>query len=397
MQASTNWYQIIALYLAGALAAFQYAKMPWMLKDLLVQAEFSGFQQAILLSTIGIIGALFGTFAGALCQRIGLRRSLIAGLAIAIIGALLPLISANYFPLLIARVVESTAHMAIVVTAPTLMLMLAAPQDRARIMAFWSCYFTLTFMSVASIAPTLIAFAGWQSFPVLHALLLALALGGIMQFISEQNAQPSQPNTTPPAANALLGAQWRLLSHRRLLIIPLTFIGYTLLFVSLVSLLPKMLSAVTETQYRLGFWLPGCALVGTLIALFTLKRGIKPWKLVRVAIAVITLAALALLLMSDDVNARIVITMVIFLMLGLLPAGIIGSLPDVLEANDPDIPLVNGGLVQFGNLGNFIGPPVLTLLIGSLGWAGVSLYLLLGAGIVSVCLVLLSRLVQQRA
>jgi predicted MFS family arabinose efflux permease len=396
MQRTTNWSQIIVLYLAGALAAFQYAKMPWMLKDLLNLADFSSFQQAILLSTIGIMGALFGTFAGAFCQRIGLRRSLIAGLMIAIIGSLLPLISSNYLPLLLARVVESTAHMAIVVTAPTLMLMLSAPQDRAKIMAFWSCYFTLTFMGVAAIAPALNSFAGWQGFSILHALLLVLALGGVMRFISNQQIQLSQPNTTSPTPNALLGAQWRLLSHRRLLIIPLTFIGYTLLFVSLVSLLPKLLSAVTETQYRLGFWLPGCALVGTLISLFTLRRGIKPWKLVRVAIGVIVLAALALVLMRNDPSARIVITMGIFLMLGLLPAGIIGSLPDVLEANDPDMPLVNGGLVQFGNLGNFIGPPVLTLLIGGLGWVGVSLYLLLGAGVVSVCLVLLSRLIQQR-
>jgi len=396
MQRSTHWSQIIVLYLAGALAAFQYAKMPWMLKDLLSVNNFSDLQQAILLSTIGIMGAVFGAFAGALCQRIGLRKSLIAGLSIAMIGTVLPLLSNDYVPLLLARVVESTAHMAIVVTAPTLMLMLSAPRDRPRIMAFWSCYFTLTFMSVAAIAPTLTTVAGWQGFSILHALLLTMVLAGVMRFISEQQIQLSQSNTGPSAPNALLWAQWRLLSHRKLLIIPLTFIGYTLLFVSLVSLLPPMLSAVTETQYRLGFWLPGCALVGTVISLITLKRGIKPWKLVRVAVVVIVLAAVALLLMRNDATARIVITIMIFLMLGLLPAGIIGSLPDVLDANDPDMPLVNGGLVQFGNLGNFIGPPVLTLLIGGLGWVGVSVYLLLGAGIVAGCLVLLSRLVQAR-
>lgn len=386
MQPKTRWSQIIFLYLSGTLAAFQYAKMPWMLKDLLNTQSFSELQQATLLSTIGVIGAVLGAFAGALCQRFGLRRSLIIGLIIALIGSLLPLITTNYVPLMAARVVESTAHMAIVVTAPTLMLMLCAPQDRSKIMAVWSCYFTLTFMLLAGIAPGLMALAGWQAFPVFHAALLALALVGVMRTVSTAQIQAQQRDAKQLPANALFSAQWRLLSQRRLLIIPLTFIGYTLLFVSLVSVLPTLLSSKTSMQNALGFILPGCALLGTVISLLTLKRGVKPWKLVRVAAWVILAAAMLIAVFSSLSGMRLALVLLIFLMLGLLPAGIIGSLPDVLPANDPDLPLVNGGLVQFGNLGNFIGPPVLALLISQFSWVGVSLYLGLGAGLVLLCL-----------
>lgn len=385
MTSTTNWFQIITLYVAGTLAAFQYAKMPWMVQGLLLEHDYSQLEQAILLSTIGTMGAIFGAFAGALCQKVGIRRALLAGLAIAIIGAAMPLLSNAYIPLIIARIVESTGHMAIVVTAPTLMLLLSAEKDRPRIMTVWSCYFTLTFMGVAAIAPIINDMASWQGFAILHIILLMLVTVGITTLIKKE-ITPNHQNS--PQSHLLL-AQWRLLSNKRLLIIPLTFIGYTLLFVSLVSVLPSLLSSDSEMQYRLGFLFPSCALLGTIIALFSLHHKIRPWKLVRAATVVLVIASITMILIGARLDLQLPLVALIFFALGLLPAGIISSLPELISSNDPDMPLVNGGLVQFGNLGNFIGPPILALLISQLSWTGIGIYLMSGTVLVIVCLAIL--------
>ncbi len=425
----TPWRLIALLFLAGTLAACQYAKIPWMLPGLSEITSMSALQQALLLSVVGALGAVGGTFAGALCQRTGLVRTLHAGLMLSIVGALLPLLGSGYTALLVARLIESVGHMAIVVAVPTLMLSLAASQDRSRVMTLWSCYFTLTFIIVALTAPAMLALAGWRGFAILHALLLSGVLFASRRFpvrpqavqpagaplaghsqasIARVDAQPDKTDTKSgreasgraPGSmswHRVAAAQWRLLSTPRLLIVPLTFSGYTLLFVALVSVLPNMLSDTPGHVFLLGFMLPGCSLLGTLGALWLLKRQIRPWRMVRAAAIVLLVLGASLGLLPAHGAAAIPLSLMVFLMLGLLPAGIIGSLPDIFGSGDPDITLVNGALVQFGNLGNFVGPPILALLLSSVAWSGIGAYLFAGAMLVLMCLLLLARAVEARS
>ena len=85
-----------------------------------------------------------------------------------------------------------------------------------------------------------------------------------------------------------------------------------------------------------------------------------------------------------------------FVALGTLPAGIISSIPALFNSEDSDITLVNGGLVQFGNLGNFVGSPILAAMLVQWGWVSIGLYLLSGALIVSICLMSLQTFVRQQ-
>jgi hypothetical protein len=47
--------------------------------------------------------------------------------------------------------------------------------------------------------------------------------------------------------------------------------------------------------------------------------------------------------------------------------------------------------VQFGNLGNFVGAPLLAAMLLKLGWVSVGVYLVFGGLVVSVCLLFLRR------
>ena len=277
---TTPWRLIGLLYLAGALAACQYAKIPWMLPGLQQLSSMSNLQQALLLSMVGFLGAIGGTVAGAICQQAGLVRTLQVGLLLAIAGAVFPVLLAQYPWLLLARLVESIGHMAIVVAVPTLLLQLAVARDRATVMTIWSCYFTLTFVVVALVAPLLLALGGWQALTMVHAVLLCVVLVMLSRLLPP-DTQTDRVNATI-GLHALATGQRRLLITPRLLIVPLTFFGYTLLFVALVSALPAMIADTARSVATLRIVLPACALLGMLLAL-CLRQRLQPWRVVEFA------------------------------------------------------------------------------------------------------------------
>jgi MFS transporter, DHA1 family, inner membrane transport protein len=386
--AHTPWRLMALLYAAGLLAAFQYAKIPYMLPGLAGQTLMSPVQQAIALSVIGIAGAVAGTFAGALCQAAGLRRTLWFGLLVGVAGSLLALVASSYAMLVLARVVESVSHMAMVVAVPTLMLALCAPADRPRVMALWSCYFTLTFIIAAVVVPALVQATGWQGIAALHAAMLLLV--AVLCFWLPPGDTPRSGDQAL-SAKSLLSAQLRLLGQGKLLAIPATFFGYTLLFVALVSTLPALLSDTAQAAGVLALLLPGASLLGTVISLAALSKGVAGHRLVRISAVGILLAGACLMLTPARGLAAQSVVMVTFVLLGTLPAGIISSIPALFKAGDPDISLVNGGLVQFGNLGNFVGAPILAAMLLKFGWASVGAYLVFGGLVVAVCLLFLRR------
>lgn len=378
------------LYAAGMLAAFQYAKIPYMLPGLMQQMDISPVQQAMVLSIIGVLGAAAGTFAGAVCLRLGLRRTLLAGLAVGVAGSLLPLLNDSYGLLLMARVVESVAHMAMVVAVPTLILSMCPPAVQPKAMALWSCYFTLTFIIAAWLVPPVVLAAGWRGVAWGHAALMVvvgvLCLGWVK---ADQLSAPS----TKLTVSGLWASQWRLLSQLKLLAIPATFFGYTLLFVALVSVLPKLLSTTPSALAMWAMALPLASLAGTLVAMTALNLGMQGYQLVRLSAAAMVLAGLVLLILPQYALGAQSAVVIVFVLLGTLPAGIVSSVPTLFAADDPDVALVNGGLVQFGNLGNLVGSPILAAMLVQLGWVSIGIYLMAGALITCMGLLLLRRLV----
>jgi MFS transporter, DHA1 family, inner membrane transport protein len=361
-----------------------------MLPGLMQQMDISPVQQAMVLSIIGVLGAAAGTFAGAVCLRLGLRRTLLAGLAVGVAGSLLPLLNDSYGLLLMARVVESVAHMAMVVAVPTLILSMCPPAVQPKAMALWSCYFTLTFIIAAWLVPPVVLAAGWRGVAWGHAALMVvvgvLCLGWVK---ADQLSAPS----TKLTASGLWASQWRLLSQLKLLAIPATFFGYTLLFVALVSVLPKLMATTPEAIAMWAMVLPLASLAGTLVAMTALNLRMQGYQLVRLSAAAMVLAGLALLILPQYALGAQSAVVIIFVLLGTLPAGIVSSIPTLFAADDPDVALVNGGLVQFGNLGNLVGSPILAAMLVQLGWVSIGVYLMAGALITCMGLLLLRRLV----
>jgi MFS transporter, DHA1 family, inner membrane transport protein len=157
--------------------------------------------------------------------------------------------------------------------------------------------------------------------------------------------------------------------------------------------LPRWLSSTPAQAAQLAMALPCASLVGTLLSMVVLSRGIAGYRIVAWSAQGIILAGAALMLLPAQGLATLGVVLVTFVLLGTLPAGIISSIPALFSPGDADITLVNGGLVQFGNLGNFVGSPILAALLVQFGWVSVGAYLLVGGLAVSICLVLLRRII----
>ena len=125
---------VFVLWLTGLGAAAQFAKVGLVLPELAGLYPNAGPSLGFLVSSISFVGALLGLFAGSLAARIGLRRLLLAGLAL---GSLVSLFQSMGLPislLLASRVVEGISHLAIVVSAPTLVALSSSDRMRAAAM-----------------------------------------------------------------------------------------------------------------------------------------------------------------------------------------------------------------------------------------------------------------------
>ena len=76
----TNWRLVALLYVAGLLAAGQFAKVALTLDALALRYPDAGEALPLTVSALAIMGMVFGATAGSLAARIGLRPVLIGGL-----------------------------------------------------------------------------------------------------------------------------------------------------------------------------------------------------------------------------------------------------------------------------------------------------------------------------
>jgi oligopeptide/dipeptide ABC transporter ATP-binding protein len=156
---------VLALWLAGLGAAAQFGKISVIYDDL-VAVYGSAPAVAVMVSVVGMVGLVFGTTAGIVVQRLGLRRVIVAAL---LLGAALSAVQALLPPLplmLGARVLEGLSHLAIVVVGPVMIAQAAAPRWQGLAMTLWSSFFGVSYAGLAVIGPQL---AGWRGAEALFA------------------------------------------------------------------------------------------------------------------------------------------------------------------------------------------------------------------------------------
>ncbi len=355
---------VLAIWGAGLGAAAQFGKVGVIFQT--IRALYGG--QAgpaglgLLVSVVGVVGLIFGTTAGLVVERVGLRRMLVAGL---VLGAALSALQATLpaYPVLLGlRALEGLSQLAIVVAGPVLIAQAATPRWQGLSMSLWASFFGVSLTATALIAPPLVARFGVPGLFLAHAGWMA-AFALLLWWLLP--ADP--PGQARPLRLADLAAQHLAIYASPRVAAPAAgFLFYTLSYVAVITLLPPLAGTQAEA---IAILMPLASIAASLTLGVWLLRVVPAVRLVQTGFALGLIAALAMVAVWGSA-AGLGAALVLGAALGLVQGGSFAAIPQ-LNATAEDRARAAGAVAQLGNLGTASGTPILALLIAGQGLAGV--------------------------
>ncbi len=350
----TDWRLIGLLFLAGLFAAAQFSKIALTLEPL--AAIYPGAPLPLVVSALSIAGILLGVTSGMIVAQFGARRVMLVALAVASSLSLLQSLLVPFTAFMGLRVVEGLSHLGIVVAAPTLMAAVARPKDVPVAMGLWGTFFGVGFAASAAVIPLL---SGPGAVFLAHGvfgLVLLTALWPLLPRGIERGA----------IEGGVIARHIAIYSSARMVAPALGFFWHTLMFLGLLTFVPRFVGAWSAPI------LPLLALIGTLGAGW-LARRIPPERLLLAGFAqTILFAALALLTTGALQTGTIFL---LFVVMGVVPGASFANVP-ALNDRAADQARANGAIAQLGNVGTACSLPLMAAVVwyglpGLLGAAAV--------------------------
>ena len=355
---------VLLLWLAGLLAAGQFAKIAVPFAEVRSLYPMAGGHHGWLLSLVSLVGAVLGIVGGAFVSRFGAKRMLISGLLLGAGVSLWQYAGLGFRVMLLSRIVEGLSHLAIVIAAPTLIAAVARDRWRGLAMSFWSTFFGVGFAFAAWLAPVVVETRGLEGLYLMHGVAMVVLAPALAALIRE--ADPSNASVPDSSRSALqialnLGAVHRDAYRSPFVAAPATaWLFYTITFVALLALLP-------DTVPASGAWDVATAmpLVSIVVSVAVVPLLLQRVSAMRVVILGYGLAIGTLMLPFIGTHLALV-AIALFAVLGLVQGASFAAVPE-LNASDASRALAYGAMAQTGNIGNLLGTPLLLLALSSGG------------------------------
>ncbi len=376
----TRWVLILFLWGAGLLAAAQFAKISVFVQEFKVLYPENASNVALVVSTLGGVGIVFGTTAGALVARFGVRRMLLAAM---VFGGVLSVLQASLppFPIMLGlRALEGFAHLFIVVSVPPLMVFLARPSDRPVVMGLWGTFFGVGYASSALGLGWVATLGGVPAALIVHGLLLWALAAGLVRFLP---GVMRSPGVKPPARLGLIAEHRQIYGSLPVMAPGLAFVWHTITFVSLLTFLPDALAP--ERAGVLASTLPLLSLVSTFGSGFV-ARHVAPLKIAMFGFLLTALAGAWMVVYPNISGAYL-----LFFLLGIAPGACFATIP-ALNHTPQQTARASGALAQLGNFGTGFGPPIYAMALAAAGVVGImTLMTILSAAGAALCLFMFWR------
>ncbi len=362
---------------AGVVAALHVGKLPPALPVLKEVLGISLLQAGFLLSLVQFAGMTLGLLTGLAAQRIGLKRSMVAGLLVLGCAGALGGLAQSPAWLLAMRALEGLGFLWVVLPAPGLVRQLVPPARLNAMLGVWGAYMPLGTSLALLLGPWIMQLStpqwGWRTWWWLLAalaFLFALLLGW---------QAPADPH--PPGQSALRPGGARNVSNMKLLgrtlrsraawLMALTFAMYSGQWLAVIGFLPSIYTQAGVAGSSSAWLTAGAAAVnilGNLSAGRWLGRGIRPFPLL--ATGFIAMAAGALLAFGATAHPGLQYAGVLLFSMvgGLIPATLF-SLALKLAPGADTISTTVGWIQQWSALGQFAGPPLVAwVAVRTGGW-----------------------------
>jgi predicted MFS family arabinose efflux permease len=369
----TNWPTIIILFCSGLVGAMQFAKQSQVMVPTQAELGLSPVMAGFSVSILGLVGVLFAITVGAVATALGLARSLrlalFGGAIVALLGAYAP--DANTF--LASRFLEGLSHLLIVVCAPALMADAATPKDRPLALALWGCFFGAGFAIASAASPLIIDAGGWRALLFAHGLAMLLVAVAVTAVTWQSDAKAATPTLAAIARRHL-----DVFTSGAPLLLALTFFAYTIQFLATLTFLIIFMTEVLGWSFdRVGIALaiaPLWSLVFTLLSGVLVRAGLGILTGFAITFSVLAAAVAITFCVPLSAPALIAALAVMMACFGLLPGLSFANMPRI-AATPERATLAYSAIALFGNLGTFLGTPLLAQVKVDWGWIGIALTL----------------------
>lgn len=384
MYCKSPFLLVLLLWATGLGAAAQFAKFALFIPELERLYPHSGAWLGLLVSSTSVMGALFGLFAGALAARYPLKQLLLWGLILGAAVSFMQSVLPPLMPMLASRVLEGISHLAIVVTAPTLIALASSDRRRSAAMTLWGSFFGVSFAVTAGFGIPIVANHGVDSLFMAHGVFMTVmaALIAVLIPAGEVEHRESHDRESLFSASVFAKRHLHAWGSAHIAAPAAGWLFYTLTFVALLAILPGMMNP--DLRATTAFLLP----LISVLASMTLGVILLSWlSAVHLIILGLILAIGSALIFLLEPRAY-VSSLALFAALGLVQGATFASIPQLNPERDTQS-LANGTLAQAGNIGNLVGTPLLLSVMNTFGFnamIAIAIACYLAAIIVHVCL-----------
>ena len=358
-QTRTQTLAVIAALAAGVIGGCAFAKMSPALPLLKHEFGLTLVQAGWLASVFNALAMLSAIFFGVFSDRVGALRFCLAGLACVAAGGTLGALSPDTIVLIVSRLIEGLGFIAIIVSAPGLIVAAIAPERRGLVFGFWSSYMPLGSALVLATSPLAIAAAGWRG--IWAAVALAAAACALLLFSQRRHY-----------AEVSRGTRRSLASIRASLAQPvpwwlgLAFALYTVQNVGVFLWLPTYL---IETR---GISPTNAALLGALsifvncfgnvLGGWLVQRKVPRGRIIGAAFIVAGVLFVGMFSAVLPDGARYALVLIYNAACGVIPAAALSG--GARYARSPaEVGSIQGLIVQLTNVGIFFGPPLIATVV----------------------------------
>lgn len=343
------------MWAAGLGAAAQFAKIVVIFPELQAYYGESGAASGYLVSLISVIGMLLGLVAGVIAIQLGVRRLLLSGLYLGAAVSAWQTTLPGFEWMLASRLIEGVSHLAIVVSAPTLIAQLTAQRHQGKALTLWGTYFGVAFAAIALTAPHIIRIAGLGGLSAVHAAYMA-SFAILLTIVLPRHDRNGAPPW--PSLGNILYRHLTAYASPFIAAPALGWLFYTLTFVSMLAILPSMVDPAMRAFVAAA--MPLSSIVSSMTLGNILLRYMSAVSVIVAGFA----AAIVLVLVFLLTGPGAWLFIALFACLGLVQGASFAAVPQ-LNISLEDRALANGGIAQTGNIGNALGTPALLAVVAT--------------------------------
>ncbi|QGU07347.1 putative cyanate transporter [Corynebacterium occultum] len=379
----------IVVVICGVIAAMHVWKLPSALTEVQADLTINLVQAGLLLGLVQLAGMLGGIPASILGERVGLRRTMVLGLALLVGGTVISALATTSEVMMSARILEGIGYLAVTVMAPALIRRDTPTGRLTRAMGAWAGFQGMaTFIAVLG-SSLLLQVTDWRMWYWIMAAVTAVGIPLLLKYAAPDPRRKG-------GVGAAFHRVWVTVRSWKPWVAGAVFSCYTIQWTAVIGFLPTVYQ-----EYGVGLVLGGALssvaggvnAVGAVMAGFLLQRGFSVRALVITAFAVMGITSFGVYAVDWSVLPGTFIPqfvlVCVFSMVGaLIPTSMFRIAVDLAPPGGSP-PGVVGLMQQMQNTGNFLGPILLAWLASQAqGWH-TSWWLTAAAGTLGVVLIML--------